>query len=41
MPLMARFGVSGTARASLAIYNGRDDVDQLVRGLEKARRLFG
>jgi len=40
MPLMARFGVSGTARASLAIYNGRDDVDQLVAALHKVRRLF-
>lgn len=41
MPLMARFGISGTARASLAIYNGRDDVDQLIAGLRKVQRLFG
>lgn len=40
MPLMARFGVPATARASLAVYNGRDDVDQLVAALHKARRLL-
>lgn len=40
MPLMARFGVPATARASLAVYNGRDDIDQLVNALHKARRLL-
>lgn len=40
MPLMERFKVSGTARASLAVYNGRDDVDQLVAALHKVHRLF-
>jgi cysteine desulfurase / selenocysteine lyase len=40
MPLMARYGVSATARASFAVYNDRDDVDQLVAGLEKVRKLF-
>lgn len=40
MPLMERYGLSGTARASLAVYNGRDDVDQLVAGLHKVQRLF-
>jgi cysteine desulfurase/selenocysteine lyase len=40
MPLMARFGVPATTRASLAVYNGEDDVDQLVAALDKARRLF-
>jgi cysteine desulfurase / selenocysteine lyase len=40
MPLMQRYGVSGTARASLAVYNGRDDIDQLVAALNKVRRLF-
>ena len=33
MPLMARFGIPATARASLAVYNGTDDIDQLVRGV--------
>ena len=40
MPLMARFGVPATVRASFAAYNNQEDVDQLVRGLAKARRLF-
>ena len=41
MPVMQRFGVSATARASLACYNTRSDVDALVRGLEKVNKLFG
>ena len=40
MPAMQRFGISGTARASLALYNNRDDVDRLIRALEKAREIF-
>lgn len=41
MPLMTRFGLPGTARASFALYNTTEDVDALVTGLRKARRLFG
>ncbi|NLC35889.1 MAG: aminotransferase class V-fold PLP-dependent enzyme, partial [Alcaligenaceae bacterium] len=41
MPLMTRFGLPGTARASFALYNTTEDVDALVAGLQKARRLFG
>ncbi|MDH3619545.1 MAG: cysteine desulfurase [Gammaproteobacteria bacterium] len=41
MPLMQRFGISGTSRASLAFYNNRDDVDRLVAALDKARNIFG
>jgi len=41
MPLMTRFGLPGTARASFALYNSHADVDALVAGLHKARRLFG
>jgi cysteine desulfurase/selenocysteine lyase len=40
-PLMARFGVPATARASLALYNTREDVDALVEGLDEVRRVFG
>lgn len=40
-PIMERFGVPGTVRASFGLYNGRDDVDQLVEGLEKVREFFG
>ena len=40
MPLMERYGVSATTRASLACYNGEDDIDQLVAALHKAVRLL-
>ncbi len=40
MPVMQFFGISGTARASLALYNNRDDVDRLVAALLKARDIF-
>ena len=39
-PLMKRFGVTATTRASFSIYNGRDDVDRLKEGLLKARKLL-
>ena len=41
MPVMQRFGISGTARASLALYNNRDDVDRLVEAIGKAKEIFG
>jgi cysteine desulfurase / selenocysteine lyase len=40
-PVMARFGVAATARASLAMYNTRDEIDALVRGIERVREVFG
>lgn len=39
-PLMHRLGVAATARASLACYNRREDVDALVAGLGKVREVF-
>jgi cysteine desulfurase/selenocysteine lyase len=39
-PVMARFGVPATARASLALYNTREDLDRLVAALLKARDVF-
>jgi cysteine desulfurase / selenocysteine lyase len=39
-PLMDRFGVPATARASLALYNDESDVDALVRALHVAREVF-
>jgi cysteine desulfurase/selenocysteine lyase len=39
-PLMARFGLAATARASFYLYNTRDDVDALVAGLHRVRALF-
>jgi cysteine desulfurase/selenocysteine lyase len=40
-PVMARFGVPATARASFALYNRPEDVDALVEGLHRAREIFG
>jgi len=40
-PVMEHFGVAATARASLAFYNTRKDVDTLVRALHHVRELFG
>ena len=39
-PVMQRFGLPATARASFAFYNTRDDVDALVRGLARVRSVF-
>jgi cysteine desulfurase/selenocysteine lyase len=39
-PVMERFGVPATARASFAVYNTRKEVDALVRGIEKVRQVF-
>ena len=41
MPVMERFGLPATARASLAFYNTREDVDALVKALGKAREVLG
>jgi len=40
-PLMQVYGVAATARASLALYNTREDVDALVRGLRKVLEVLG
>ncbi len=40
-PVMARYGVSATVRASFAIYNTTPEIDALVRGLHKVREVFG
>ena len=40
MPVMQRFGLSGTARASLALYNTRAEVDALLGGLHKVMEIF-
>jgi cysteine desulfurase/selenocysteine lyase len=39
-PLMSRLGVAATARASLACYSRREDIDALVKGLGKVREVF-
>ena len=40
MPVMARFDVPAMARASLAFYNNRADIDALVVGIEKVHEVF-
>jgi len=40
MPLLARFGVTSTCRASFALYNTREEVDALVAALTRAADLF-
>ncbi len=40
MPVMDYFGVPATVRASVAIYNTREDIDQLFAALEKVRGMF-
>ncbi|HXE56543.1 MAG TPA: cysteine desulfurase [Gemmatimonadales bacterium] len=40
-PIMRRFGVPATARASFALYNTREEVDALVRGLERVVEVMG
>jgi cysteine desulfurase/selenocysteine lyase len=39
-PVMQRFHIPATTRASFALYNTREDVDALVRGIEKVREVF-
>ncbi len=41
MPVMTRFGVPATTRASLAFYNTREEIDRLVAGLARVREIFG
>jgi len=41
MPVMTRFGVAATSRASLGLYNTREDIDALTTALERVREIFG
>ncbi|MCS5596147.1 MAG: SufS family cysteine desulfurase [Alphaproteobacteria bacterium] len=41
MPLMERFGIDGTVRASLGLYSTQGDVDQFINALHKAYKLLG
>ncbi len=40
-PVMQRYDVAATVRASFAVYNTREDVDALVRALKKVEEIFG
>lgn len=39
-PLMRRLGIEGTARASFALYNTKQEIDVLVEGIERIRKMF-
>ncbi len=40
-PLMERYGIPGTVRASFALYNTREDVNALVKAVDKVKEIFG
>ena len=40
MPLMAKYGIPGTVRASFAIYNSSEDIEKLIASVEKAREIL-
>jgi cysteine desulfurase/selenocysteine lyase len=39
-PLMERFGIPGTIRASFAFYNTLEEIDRLVQGIERAKKML-
>ena len=39
-PVMERFGVAATARASLAFYNTKEEIDALVKGIDRVAEVF-
>ncbi len=39
-PVMARYGITATVRASLALYNTRAEIDRLAAGVEEVREIF-
>jgi cysteine desulfurase/selenocysteine lyase len=41
MPVMQRFGVPATTRASFAFYNTREEIDVLAAALQKVKKVFG
>lgn len=40
-PLMRRFNITGTTRASFAVYNTTEEIDLLIQGLHKVKRMLG
>ena len=39
-PLMHRFGITGTVRASFAVYNTKEEIDELIAGLKKTIKML-
>jgi cysteine desulfurase/selenocysteine lyase len=40
-PVMARFGIPGTMRASFAVYNTKEEIDVFITGIERIKIMFG
>lgn len=40
MPLMKKLGIPGTCRISFSIYNSKEDVDKLIKGIKKVKEVF-
>ena len=40
-PLMRRLGIEGTVRASLGLYNTKEEIDALVAGIRRVSQMFG
>jgi len=41
MPLMRRLAVPATTRASIGLYNTKEEIDRLVAGVIRVREMFG
>ena len=39
-PIMKHFGIEGTLRASFALYNTTEEIDALISGIERVKKLF-
>lgn len=39
-PLMHRFGIEGTVRASFGLYNTKEEIDELVKGIKRVSQMF-
>ncbi len=39
-PVMDRYGITGTVRASIAFYNTEEEIDSLVKGVRKVTEMF-
>ena len=41
MPLMKLLDVQGTARTSFYLYNTKEEIDKLIEGIKKVKKVFG
>jgi len=40
-PIMTRFGIPGTVRASFSFYNTKEEIDRFIEGLKRVKKMFG